>query len=240
MEIALPENAWSTAAKVVCHRISLACQAAGRPAGAVRLLPVTKTHPAAAAVWAAQAGYGAVGENRVQEAAPKRTEATPQAPALRWELIGHLQSNKAKLAVATFDRIQTLDSLALAERLNRLAGEAGKTLAVLLQVNTGNDAAKEGLAVGEAPALLENVLRLPHLRCEGLMTIGPLFEDPAATRAAARPAFAALRELAEDLRRRTGCPLPELSMGMSADLEEAIAEGSTLVRIGSAIFGARH
>ena len=174
----------------------------------------------------------AVGENRVQEAAAKR----PLSPAsLRWELIGHLQSNKAKLAVETFDRIQSVDSVDLASRLGRIAGELGKSVPVLLQVNAGDDPAKFGTDLAGAPALLEAALTAPALKVEGLMTVPPLSDDPEV----ARRAFDRLRACRDDLAARFAVALPELSMGMSGDLELAIAAGSTCVRVGSALYGER-
>ena len=219
--------------QAVLARMAEACAKAGRPAASVRLLPVTKTHPVDAALFAARFGLPAVGENRVQEAAAKR----PLAPtSLRWELIGHLQSNKAKLAIETFDRIQSVDSAELATRLGRIAGESGKSLPVLLQVNAGDDPAKFGTDVAGAPALLEAALAAPALRVDGLMTVPPLSEDPDV----ARRAFDRLRTCRDDLAARVGVALPELSMGMSGDLEPAIAAGSTCVRVGSALFGERN
>lgn len=214
-------------------RIDAACAASGRAADSVTLLPVTKTHPFDVALFAREAGLLAVGENRVQEAADKRPHCPPN---LRWELIGHLQSNKAKLAVETFARIQSLDSPKLAERLSRLSIEAGKVLPVLLQANSSADPAKFGTADFDALALLaERTAALPGLRLEGLMTIPALDADLTV----ARRAFETLREWRDKLEIRLGTCLPELSMGMSADLEEAIAAGSTLVRIGTALFGTR-
>lgn len=216
----------------VLERMRQAAIQAGRQPESVRLLPVTKTHPVDAALFAAQVGLSAVGENRVQEAASKR----PLGPkGLRWELIGHLQSNKARLAVETFDRIQSVDSPDLAARLGRIAGELGKTLPVLLQVNAGDDPAKFGTEVAGAPALLEAALAVPALRVEGLMTVPPLSDDPDV----ARRAFDRLRGCRDALATRFGVPLPELSMGMSGDLEIAIAAGSTCVRVGSALYGER-
>lgn len=213
-------------------RIAAACATAGRNPADVSLLPVTKTHPAAAADYAARYGFGAVGENRVQEGVEKR----PQAPAsLRWELIGHLQSNKAKLAATHFERIQSVDSEKLLNVLNRAAGELGKKLPVLLQINAGNDPAKFGAEPTDAPRLLAAALALPHLQVDGLMTIAPLSDDPAV----ARRTFANLRAIRDDLAARTGAPLRELSMGMTGDLETAVLEGSTLVRIGTALYGPR-
>jgi hypothetical protein len=197
-------------------------------------MAVTKTHPAEAAVWALEAGLRHIGENRVQEAAEKR-------PAVRdgsgfWELIGPLQRNKARLALETVDRIQTVDRLKLINALDRLCGELGKdTFPVLLQVNTAEDPAKHGCAVEEAEGLATAILFSRHLRLEGLMTIGELTEDPVRIRAT----FRRLRELRDRLEPACGQKLPELSMGMTGDLELAIEEGSTLVRVGSALFGTR-
>jgi PLP dependent protein len=217
-------------------RLAAACRTAGRPADSVRLLPVTKTHPVGAAAHAARRGYAAVAENRVQEAAAKR----PLAPAaLRWELIGHLQSNKSRLAAETFDRIQSVDSEKLVRHLDRAAAELGRPLAVLLQINAGRDPAKFGAELEDAPRLLDAALACPALRVEGLMTIAPLGATPAETAEHARRTFAALRELRDTLAARTGAVLTELSMGMSGDLELAVAAGSTCVRVGTALFGAR-
>lgn len=225
-------NTFCERAASVQQRIAAACRQAGRDPAQVSLLPVTKTHPAAAAEYAARYGLPAVGENRVQEAVEKRA----QAPAgLRWELIGHLQSNKARLATSHFDRIQSVDSEKLLAALNRAAGELGKKLPVLLQINAGQDPAKFGAEPEAAPRLLEGALAQPHLLVDGLMTIAPLSEDPAV----ARRTFANLRRIRDDLAARSGLPLRELSMGMSGDLEAAIAEGSTQVRIGAALYGPR-
>jgi len=173
-----------------------------------------------------------VGENRVQEAVDKQPQATS---AVAWELIGHLQSNKARLAAQHFSRVQSVDSLKLVEILDRAAGELGKTLPVLLQVNAGLDPAKSGVEPGEAAGLLGAALGRRNLRVEGLMTVAPLSDDPAV----ARRTFAGLRAIRDRLVSETGAALPVLSMGMSGDMDEAVAEGSTLVRIGSALFGPR-
>ena len=221
-------------------RIAAACVSAGRAAHEVKLLAVTKTHPADAAVFAARFGLASVGENRVQEAAAKRPLATADgAGALRWELIGHLQSNKARSAAETFDRIQSVDTEKLARRLDQAAGELGRPLAVLLQVNAGRDPAKFGCEIEDAPRLLEAALGLSNLRVEGLMTIAPLGVDEAETQAHARRTFESLRALRDDFVQRYGVGLPELSMGMSGDLEAAVAAGSTCVRVGSALYGSR-
>lgn len=215
------------------ERIAAACEAGQRDPKEVTLMAVTKNHPVEAAAYAARAGLGCVGENRVQEAIDKMKQA--DFP-VRWELIGHLQTNKAKVAAESFDRIQSVDSLKLLRALDRRAREAGKRLPILLQVNAGEDPAKFGAKVEEVPELLAAGLAAEALTVEGLMTIAPLDE----TREAARAAFARLRNLRDRLSDRFGVSLPELSMGMTGDLEEAIAEGSTLVRIGTALFGSRN
>ena len=219
-------------ADAVIARLADACRRAGRDPREVRLLAVTKTHPPAAAEYAARYGLAAVGENRVQEAVEKKSRC---AATIRWELIGHLQSNKAGLAAGHFDRVQSVDRLKLVPFLDRAATEHGKKLSVLLQINAGNDPAKFGAGPDDAPALLEAALARPGLAVEGLMTIAPFSDDPAV----ARRTFARLRLLREELAVRFGVPLGELSMGMSGDLEAAVLEGSTLVRIGTALFGGR-
>ena len=226
-------------ANSVRAQISAACAASGREPSSVELLAVTKTHPPIAADYAAQYGLRAVGENRVQEGVEKRRDASPAAQRLRWELIGHLQSNKAKLAVGHFDRIQSVDSEKLLNQLDRAAADAGKVLPVLLQINAGNDPAKFGADLAEAPRLLEAALAKGALRVDGFMTIAPLGANPAETDAHARRTFENLRTLRDELATRFGVPLRELSMGMTGDLAIAVAAGSTLVRVGTALFGAR-
>ncbi len=216
----------------VREQIAAACHRAGRDPGGVQLLAVTKTHPPAAAEYAARYGLPAVGENRVQEGVEKRAQCTA---AIRWELIGHLQSNKARLAAAHFDRVQSVDSVKLLTLLDRAAGEQNRRLALLLQINTGQDPNKFGAEPADAPRLLETALTLPHLQVDGLMAIAPLSDDPKV----AQRTFAGLRELRDRLAIQFGVPLPELSMGMTADLALAVAEGSTLVRVGTALFGPR-
>lgn len=213
-------------------RIADACAKAGRDPASVELLAVTKTHPAAAAEYAARYGLRAVGENRVQEAVAKRAECQT---AIQWELIGHLQSNKAKIAAETFDRVQSVDSIKLVNLLDRAAAATGKVLPILLQINAGNDPAKFGAEPEDAAALLEAALGKTALRVDGLMTIAPLSDDPAV----AQRTFANLRALRDDLATRFGTPLRELSMGMSGDMDDAIAAGSTIVRVGTALFGSR-
>lgn len=219
-------------ADALLDRIANICGVVGRLPGTVVLMPVTKTHPIAAADYAARYGFKVVGENRVQEAIDKRSQTEI---LIRWELIGHLQSNKARLAAAHFDRVQSVDTEKLLNHLDRAAGERGKILPILLQINAGNDPAKFGAEPTDAPRLLEVALSRPNLRVDGLMTIAPLSDAPAV----ARRTFANLRTIRDDLAVRFGAPLPELSMGMTGDLEAAIAEGSTMVRVGSALYGAR-
>ncbi len=213
--------------------MAAACLQAGRNPASVDLLPVTKNHPAEAAQFAARAGLLGVGENRVQEARDKKTVSA--LPDLRWELIGHLQSNKARLAADTFDRIQSVDTPKLLGLLDRAAGESGRLLHILLQVNAGRDPAKSGCDPEAAPALLEHALRCTHLAIDGLMTIAPLDNSPDT----ARRTFEALRACRDQLASRFGTSLRELSMGMSGDMHAAILAGSTQVRVGSALFGVR-
>lgn len=218
--------------EAVRRRIGEACAAARRAPESVTLLPVTKSHPAEAALHARRAGFPSVGENRVQEAAGKRPQV---GEGLRWELIGHLQSNKARLAAETFDRIQSVDSPELARRIDRVCAENGKIMPVLLQANAGSDPAKFGADFDGVGALLDAALACPNLKVEGLMTIAPLDERPEV----ARRCFDNLRTWRDALADSRRIALPELSMGMSGDLEHAIAAGSTLIRVGTALFGER-
>lgn len=228
----LPYEEFCRRADTVRATIAAACARAGRSPDEVGLLAVTKNHPPAAAEYAARYGLPAVGENRVQEGVDKRAATTAE---VRWELIGHLQSNKAKLAATHFDRVQTVDSEKLLRLLDRAAGEVGKILPVLLQINAGNDPAKFGADLADAPRLLDAALTQTHLKIEGFMTIAPLSDD---TSVATRT-FTTLRELRDQLAGEMGALLPELSMGMSGDFAEAIAAGSTLVRVGTALYGER-
>jgi len=220
-------------------RIAAACQQAGRDPATVELMAVTKTHPPEAALLAAGKGLRSVGENRVQEGASKRAACAAAAPGLRWELIGHLESNESRLAAENFDRIQSVDSVKLIRHLARAAAESNRVLAVLLQINAGQDPAKFGAETAEAPVLLEAALAEPALRVDGLMTIAPLGATADETVELARRTFDALRTIRDELAARFGRPLPELSMGMTGDLEPAVAAGSTIVRVGTALFGAR-
>ena len=218
--------------EAVRERIATACARAGRPLESVRLLAVSKTYGPEAVGAAAAAGQTRFGENRVQEAAAK----IPACPGhLQWHLIGHLQSNKAAQAAQLFDWIHSVDSLKLLEALDRHAGEAGRRLEVMVQVNVSGERSKSGLAPGEVPAVLAAGSRLPHVQIRGLMTIPPLAEDPEKS----RMFFRELRERRDGWAAQTGLDLAELSMGMTHDLEVAIEEGATFVRVGTGIFGAR-
>lgn len=210
------------------QRVAAACASAGRAARDVELLAVSKTFPAEAVQEAYDAGQRAFGESRQQEAAPK-IESLPAD--IRWHFIGGLQRNKARKVMADFPVIHSIDSLRLAEHLDRIAGEEGKRPQVYLEVNVAGEASKGGFAPDE---LLEAAERLPafrHLGILGLMAIPPE-DDP-------RRWFAATRELRDRLETASGLSLPGLSMGMSGDFEPAILEGSTVVRVGSALFGHR-
>lgn len=210
------------------------CQETGRSPSEIEILAVTKVHPVEAWQYALEAGLSAIGENRVQEGAQKR-EMFSHPERLRKDLIGHLQSNKAKLAVHVFDRIQSVDTLKLAQKLSQAAEGAGKTLSILLQVNTDLDEAKSGIAPEQLLSLLEEVQVLPALQIDGLMTIGRLTDDFDEQ----RKTFSALRMLCETARQASGLTMPVLSMGMSGDITAAIQEGSTQIRVGTALFGAR-
>lgn len=215
------------------HRIDRACERVGRPRDEVALLPVTKTVAAPRVAVALEAGCRAIGENRVQEAVAKRQVLAEYD--VRWHLIGHLQRNKVKQALEFADCIQSVDRLPLVERLVRQLEAREQTREVLLQVNTSGAASQFGVVPEEAGNLAEAIAREPVLELRGLMTIGRLVENPED----ARDCFRNLRQLRERLQEQLGESLPVLSMGMSGDLDVAIEEGATLVRVGSAIFGAR-
>ena len=216
----------------VRERMAAACRRAGRGAETVRLLAVTKTVPPAQIEEAIAAGLTLFGENRVQELEAKR--AALAAAGLEWHLIGHLQSNKAARAVAAADAVDSLDSLELAARLERLAAADGRQLPVMIEVNLAAEPQKSGITAAELPALAEAVAGAAHLQWTGLMAIPPAAADPEAS----RRHFAALRAIWEKMRAYSAGRW-ELSMGMSQDYEVAIEEGATLIRVGSALFGAR-
>ena len=215
--------------EAVRARIRAAAARAGRDPATVRLIGASKTVPLGVLAGAVRAGLADLGENRVQEAEAKapllRSDLTDGAGPT-WHLIGHLQSNKARKAVALFEWIHSVDSPRLADALDRIAAELGRKPRVLVEVNTSGEASKHGVAPEGARELVAHVKGLPHLSLEGLMTIGPLAGDP-------RNAFRMLRK------QRDEAGLNELSMGMSGDFEVAIEEGATMVRVGSALFGPR-
>lgn len=213
-------------------RISNAAVQAGRDPASIRLVAVSKTHPADTVREAVEEGQVVFGENKVQEGAAK----IPLLPSsLEWHFIGHLQSNKIRKALPLFQLFHGVDTLALAQDMDRIAQESGCFPKVLLEVNVSGEGTKHGFTPDELRNRIGELLALPRVQVVGLMTMAPYSEDPNA----ARPFFAALRGLRDHLEEATGTPLPELSMGMSGDFEAAIAEGSTLVRLGTAIFGAR-
>lgn len=218
----------------VRNQMAEAALKAGRDPAEITLVAVSKTKPVELVEMAYNLGVTDFGENRVQEALSKIAHFHP--PALRWHLIGHLQSNKAGKVVEPFFCIHSVDSLHLAQKLSRYAQEAGKRLSILLQVNVAGEASKEGMALGEAPELARQVAALPALAIEGLMTIAPLVENPEEV----RPVFRELRRLRDRLRNEvTASNWTHLSMGMTDDYGVAIEEGATIVRVGRAIFGQR-
>jgi pyridoxal phosphate enzyme (YggS family) len=222
----------------VRERIGRSAARAGRRASEIGLMAVTKTRTKDEMLEAASL-VDALGENRVQEASSKKQD-WPDSANVAWHLIGHLQSNKVRKALSVFDGVDSVDSVGLALAVERVAAETDRVVPVLLEVNVSGESAKTGVAPENFPELLDCVLNCPHLRLDGLMTIGPLTLGPATqAEAEARGAFARLRETALEARLRSGLPLPVLSMGMSDDFEWAILEGSTVVRIGTALFGAR-
>ena len=215
--------------------IARAAERAGRNPEEITLIAVSKTFDPATIQQAVDAGARDLGENRVQEALDKVDKV--KADGLRWHLIGHLQSNKARAAVRAFDMIHSVDSSELARRLDRVAGEEGRRLSILIQVDLAGEATKSGADERALPEIVEALDAADHLDFRGLMTLPPFFESPDQT----RPYFRRLRELIEGL--NDGRPrerkLSELSMGMSHDFEVAIEEGATMVRVGTAIFGTR-
>jgi pyridoxal phosphate enzyme (YggS family) len=221
------------ARSAVLDRVVAACTRAGRDPASVTLVAVSKTVDAARLRDAVAAGLTRLGENRVQEGVAK----APEVPGATWELVGPLQSNKARRALETFDRIQTVDSVELARRLDRLVPEVrpGRRYPVLVQVNVDLDPAKAGFAPDDADAAIAALAELPNLELGGLMTVGRFAVTPTETRAT----FVALRALSEQVRTRRPTLGAELSMGMTDDFEIAVEEGATIIRVGRALFGER-
>lgn len=223
--------------KNVYRKISSASIRSGRSPFDVKLIAVTKTVPVKKVQEAIDLGLRIFGENRVQEAQEKilHFRAHCQECQFEWHLIGHLQRNKAKTAVELFDLIHTVDSIKLAEAVNNYAVKEGKTQRILIQAKLSREETKHGIKKGELIALVSAVSEMSNLKLEGLMTMPPFFDNPQKT----RPYFKELSELRNEVVLKTASRMPELSMGMTNDYEEAILEGATMVRIGTAIFGAR-
>jgi pyridoxal phosphate enzyme (YggS family) len=218
--------------EAIRHRIHESALRSGRAAESVELLAVSKTHPVETIQQAVEAGQLRFGENRVQEILLKQ----PQLPGkLQWHLIGPLQSNKVRKILPCVEMIHAVDSLDIARDINRIAGELGLHPRVLIEINLATESTKHGFNVTQIREQLESLYSLDRLYIQGVMCIPPFDPVPEKT----RPYFAKLRELRDDLEKLGGAPLPQLSMGMSHDFETAIEEGSTIVRVGSAIFGSR-
>ena len=220
--------------KTVMNRIASAAKRAGRDPASVRLVVVTKTVDVERIREAVAAGAVVLGENRVREAKEKIEKLGAIAS---WDLIGHLQTNKAKYAVKLFGLIHSVDNLELAKELDKQAAKIGKVQNVLIEVNIAGEASKAGMAVKNSPALVRDVAKLKNISIQGLMTIPPFSENPEDS----RPYFRVLRELTESIAKENipNAAMNELSMGMSGDFEVAIEEGATMVRVGAAIFGER-
>jgi PLP dependent protein len=214
------------------QRIAGACTCANRSRDSVLLLAVSKGMPPELVDEAVNLGQIHFGESKVQEAKAKIPQCSSRA---RWQMIGHLQSNKCRDAVHLFEMIQSVDSLTLAQELNKWADKAAKDLPILLEINVAGEASKFGFKPQAMLDQLSEINALPRLAVHGLMTIAPWTPDPEKV----RPAFRRLRELKFECEQKLGAPLPHLSMGMSGDFDVAIEEGATIVRIGTALFGAR-
>lgn len=235
ISVVAPEsNSLAVNLERVRERIARAAERAGRRAEEITFVAVSKTFSADAIRAAYEAGLRAFGENRVQEFESKQPKLGDLADAV-WHLIGHLQSNKARRAVHLFHRVDSIDSLALAQKVDSAAAEESKRLPVLIEVHLGGEATKSGVAEADLATLVGDIEKLSHLELRGLMTIPPYCDDPEA----ARFYFRKLRELRDGISQRIGRTLPALSMGMSHDFEVAIEEGATEIRIGTALFGQR-
>jgi PLP dependent protein len=230
------QNALASRLTAVRGRIAAAAERGGRAPEEVKLIAISKTHPASAIKTLIELGTLDVGENRVQEAEEKIAELGRETA--RWHLVGHLQANKTRRAVNLFDVIHSLDSLDLARRLDRICGDEKRSnLPVLIQVDLGHEETKSGIDESELTHLVDGLGPLSRVQLIGLMTLPPYFDDPEQS----RPFFRRLRQLRDDLASRGafGTRRGELSMGMTHDFEVAIQEGATMVRIGTAIFGER-
>ena len=213
--------------------MAAAARAAARDPAEVTLVAVSKYQPIEAIAAVHAAGQTHFGENYIQEALDKQDQC--EVSPIQWHFIGHLQRNKAKFVPGRFDLVHTVDSVRLAQMLDKKAAEAGVVQAILLQVSLAGEEQKAGLAPEALEETLDTVGQLPHLQLQGFMTMPPYFNDPERV----RPLFRRLRELRDEAQNQLGRELPHLSMGMSGDFEVAIAEGATLVRVGTRIFGPR-
>ncbi len=214
--------------------IAAACAKAGRRAGVGGIIAVTKTHGPEVVREAWEAGLGIVGENKVQEAAWKQPLAVSGPD---WHLIGHLQKNKVRPALALFSTFHSIDSVALIDRLQTVAEEVGARPRILLEVNMSGERSKDGMRPNDVPAAVERALACPHLTLEGFMTMAPF--TPADKIEETRPVFAGLRELRDAMEAEFGISLPRLSMGMTNDYRIAVEEGATWIRLGTVLFGER-
>jgi len=216
----------------VSEQIAQAAAKAGRAVNEIELVAITKTHPAEKVREAVEAGHALFGESRVQEARAK----IPELPSnLRWHFVGHLQKNKIRQALPLFELFHGVDSLALAQEMNRFATEDGERPRVLLEVNVAGEGSKFGFKAETLRAEIGSLLAMPRLSIEGLMCIPPLAEQAEAS----RKFFVQLRELRDSLEKEFDMKFPHLSMGMTQDFSVAVEEGATLVRVGTAIFGER-
>lgn len=213
-------------------RIRAACERAGRAAGDVHILPISKKHGPDAVKAAASCGLAVFGENRVQEAKQKIGLCPSH---LVWHMVGHLQTNKVRDAVRLFDVVHSVDSVKILRALDVACGQAGRTVRVLVEVNVSGEASKYGARPEDVPALLDASCTCMNIELSGLMTMPPFAEDTEQV----RPYFAQLRALRDRWRVETGIALEELSMGMSSDFEVAVEEGATWVRLGTVLFGSR-
>ena len=227
-----PETCFTERLAAIRARIAAACLRAGRDPGTVTLIAVTKTFGPEAVRDAWEAGIGIMGENRVQEAAAKIPQCVGGPD---WHLIGHLQRNKVRPALERFSCLHAVDTLKLAEHIDRVAGELGVRPTILLEINASGESSKFGIRPEAAPPVIEQILAMRNLTLAGLMTLAPIAPDPGLT----RPVFARVRECRDRWEQQFGIALPHLSMGMSGDFEVAIEAGATWIRLGTALFGDR-
>ncbi len=231
----IADSTFATTLHSIRQRMNDACERAGRNAAEVTLVAVSKTVPAAIVREAIAAGVNILGENRVQEAETKLAELADLRSQVKWHLIGHLQSNKARRALSLFDVVQSVTDESIAARLNRMAEELGQRLPIFIEVNLAGETSKSGVALSEALSLITTIAQFTALELQGLMTVPPFLDNPEDV----RPFFRQLRELRDEALQAGITSCTQLSMGMSHDFEVAIEEGATLVRIGTALFGAR-